>query len=124
MKVYAFLLRHYSPDRVSRQYAIQIMPPSNCYPSGRLWRCDFAIHAPRIDGNKLIRLVEAKGSWLRDFNHILAELELNASKFFDVLDIVTYGNPRNSMSKRLANVYEFNVYQKHLFKELQYKQYG
>ena len=83
-KVYLQLCRMYGKDRIVRQYPIAIVPPSCCYPSGKVWRVDFAIRSGISPYNPMLYL-EAKGAFLTEFACVLSALEqYNIRKFYKV----------------------------------------
>ncbi len=81
-KVYLQLVRIFGVDRIVRQYKLQVMPPSCCFPSGKHWRVDFAIISKTPLGG-YSHYIEAKGAFLPEFGNVLSNLELNNSRVFN-----------------------------------------
>lgn len=86
-RVYIELIRMYGAERILRQYPIEVLPPSLCYPKGKKWRADFVVVSLR-SGILVESVVEAKGLFLPEFASILACLESSDKKLFDRTVIV------------------------------------
>lgn len=102
LKVYRELVRMFGADRIIRQYTVEIVPESRCYPNGRKWRVDFAV----IGNHRLFPyqwLVEAKGAFLPEFAVTLSFLEqFNINAFIRTFIIFTDEVPvKNQVVKSL-----------------------
>ena len=86
-KVYLELVRIFGAYRVVRQYALEVLPPSSCYPKGKTWRVDFAI-ASCVNQGGYNYYVEAKGAFLPEFATTLACLQLHNPFAFDKVHLV------------------------------------
>ena len=86
-KVYLELVRMYGFTRVIKQYSLQIIRPSYCYPHGKNWKVDFAIRSKQ-NRYKIVCFVEAKGAFLSEFGYTLSALETYDRESFRQLRIV------------------------------------
>jgi hypothetical protein len=86
-RVYLELCRMYGQGKVSRQFPVKIFPPGYCYPKGKNWKVDFYIDRDSSRFGSSV-FVEAKGAFLPEFAHTLANLELIDHRAFRRLIIV------------------------------------
>jgi hypothetical protein len=89
-KVYLELCRMYGQEKIYRQYSTEVIPAGYCYPKGKNWKIDFSIanERPYLGTS---HFVEAKGAFLPEFAHTLANFELLNDKAFGKL-IIIFGN--------------------------------
>lgn len=101
-RVYLELIRMYGVERIDTQVPVEIIPPSNCFPSGKKWKVDFGIKDEGFLGI-YDHYVEAKGLITREFVYTLGCLEqIDPYAFFDTYLVFTDKIPlKNKIVKNL-----------------------